>query len=34
VTSGQLDAAIWQAFGQPVDNGPAEKKNAESGFQT
>jgi hypothetical protein len=34
VTSGQLDAAIWQAFGQQVGNGPAEKQNAESGFET
>jgi hypothetical protein len=37
VTSGQLDAAIRQALGptnsgQQVDNKPAEKQNAESGF--
>jgi len=33
VTSGQLDAAIRQAFGQQVGNAPAEKQNAESGFR-
>jgi hypothetical protein len=27
VTSGQLDAAIWQAFGQQVGNGPARPKS-------
>ena len=34
VTSGQLDAAIRTAFGQQVGNKPAEKRNAESGFDT
>lgn len=34
VTSGQLDAAIRQAFGQQVGNKSAETNNAESGFET
>lgn len=34
VTSGQLDAAIRQAFGQQVGNRSAEKQNTEVGFDT
>jgi hypothetical protein len=32
VTSGQLDAAIPQAFGRQVGNKSAETNDAESGF--
>jgi len=34
VTSGQLDAAIRQAFGRQVGDSAAETNNAESGFET
>jgi site-specific recombinase XerD len=34
VTSGQLDAAIRQAFGRQVGDSSAEKRNAEVGLDT
>jgi site-specific recombinase XerD len=34
VTSGQLDAAIRQAFGRQVGDRSTETNNAESGFET